>query len=69
MRNPVLSVYEALKKQDSKNIDLYQVFDEALMEISRIIQDGHWREFVLSREVKVKSRLMVISSKIHNGQE
>ena len=69
MRNPVLSIYETLKKPDSKNIDLYTVFDEALTEISRIIQDGHWREFVLSRQHKVKSRLMVVSSKSHNGQE
>ena len=69
MRNPVISVYEDLKKPYSKSIDLYTVFDEALTEISGIIQDGQWKEFVLSREIKVKSRLIVVSRKIHSDSE
>ena len=70
MRNDIISVYDVLKMNgDNKNIDLYIVFEDALKEISRIVQDGPWKEFVLSREDKLKKRLMVVSNKVHNDPE
>ena len=47
----------------------WSLYSFALTEISGIIQDGQWKEFVLSREIKVKSRLIVVSRKIHSDSE
>jgi hypothetical protein len=61
MKTKILKSYSALKGEETVIEELFEVFDEAVMEIDHMIHDGAWSEFLI-RTVRPKSAVQMNAS-------
>lgn len=61
MRSKILKVFEA---PNPANLELFGVFDEALQEVERMLQDGTWTDFMLSRSMQEKKSSSTLRSTV-----